>query len=89
MPERNRTPWRVLLLVPLLLVAACATSSLPPVPAPAAPIPPLPAEARQPKPPSDCLPTCSEGLMRLRNELLHTLQKLRSPAPPANAPTTR
>lgn len=91
MPGRKPMLWKLLALALLMLVGGCATNSPPPVlvPAPSPAIPPLPAEARQPKPPIECLPTCSEGLMRLRKELLRTLQQLHSPAKPANAPTTR
>lgn len=89
MPGRNPMPWRALSLVPLLLVAACATNSLSPVLAPAPSIPPLPAEALQPKPPNECFPTCSAGLMKLRNELRGMLTKPASPASPAKGPTGR
>jgi hypothetical protein len=45
-------------------------SSLPSVPIPSATVPPLPSEARQPKTPELCSPTCSEGLRKRLESLL-------------------
>lgn len=68
-----------------MLVSGCATPSPPSVVVPSARVP-LPGEARQPTPPSECLPTCSEGLTRLRIELLDSLTKPTSPGTPASKP---
>jgi len=56
-----------LLSVLVLLSAGCASSSPPIAPPSVQPPrrPALPGEARQPKPPSICLPTCSAGVERL------------------------
>ena len=65
----------------------------PPVLTPPAVLPPaipaLPVQARQPKPPPICLPTCSAGLTRLRMELLDSLTSPPPQAKPASAATTR
>ena len=79
----------VMLLIPLAaLLAGCKLSSLPTVPEPAE-VPPLPKVARQPQPPSECLPKCSAGLTKLRTELLDSLTKPTQPALPVSAHTTR
>jgi hypothetical protein len=73
MPHKLQLPLPAPMLVALLLLlTGCASTpqTLPPVAPPA--IPPLPSEARQPPPPEVCLPTCSQGLMRLREQLLNT-----------------
>lgn len=90
MPKtRNSRPSVLLLLLLLTLASGCATNS--PLRAPdAVPlIPPLSAAARQPPPPKICTPTCSDGLTRLRTELLDTLAKPQPQAAPASAATTR
>ena len=81
--------WLMLLLM-LTLAAGCAQNSqqLVPVPAPPQKIPPLSTEARQPDPPSICSTTCSEGLMKLRIQLLNLLTDPTSQAPLAKDPTT-
>lgn len=92
MTPLNARRVRALILLGLLTLAAgCASRSpvSPPVVVQPARIPPLPAQARQPTPPSECLPTCSAGLMRLRTELLDLLTRPTAPAAPASAPTTR
>ena len=86
--------WIKRLLMPVLLgllVSGCATVSPslpPPVVQPPA-IPTLPMQARQPKSPPICLPTCSAGLTRLRMELLDSLTSPQPLAKPASAATTR
>lgn len=85
--------WRacaliVTLLLPALFGCATAPSSSPPRVAPESPIPPLPLQARQPTRPEICSPTCSAGLMRLREELGHLQTKPLQPAEPAKAPMT-
>lgn len=88
MPAKKRIrPW--LPLVTLLLLASGCAHNSPHLPETAPDIPVLPQEARQPKPPPECSPSCSEGLTRLRSEWLDMLMKLGSPEPPASAPTTR
>ena len=68
---------KMLLSVPVMLLTACSVvpKPLPPnVPIPPviqpAQIPALPPEARQPKTPELCSPTCSEGLRKLLENLL-------------------
>lgn len=57
-----------------VLLAGCVCNTPPP---PAVVLPPqrpaLPPEARQPELPEICSPTCSDGLTRLREQLLRTL----------------
>ena len=71
MTHKTRLQRLPLMLLPLMtLLAGCAHESpsyhaAPPV------VPVLPVEARQPTPPAICLPSCSAGLMRLREELLN------------------
>lgn len=81
-----------MLLMPLLLGSACAPQkpdSAQPSLQGRAPVPALPQEARQPTPPSVCSPTCSEGLTRLRTELLDSLTRAVGPDSTANGSTTR
>lgn len=81
--------WPLLTLA--LLVSGCATNSLLPEPASAPQpvvIPELVQEARQPTPPAICSPSCSEGLTRLRKELLDSLTQPTSPVKPASGSTT-
>lgn len=78
---KNRLVLMLTLLV--VLVSGCALPLQPPEPQAAA-IPPLPPQARQPTPPSECLPSCSAGLTRLRTELLDSLMKLTYPGSPAS-----
>lgn len=57
---------RLMLLLPLLLLGACASkSTYSPVDPPS--VPPLPMEARQ-TPTSYCSPSCSAKLTKLREE---------------------
>ena len=81
-------------LLPLLLLAACASGSqLSPVPQ--APvlvskqiqIPALPESAQPPTPPPECLPTCSQALTQERERWLILLTAPTPPALPASAPT--
>ena len=79
-----------LLLVPMLLLLACAAPSLPPSPVVVAPpaIPALPLSARQVPRPEFCSPTCSD---RLRSDYARWRQVLTSPAgqaSPASEPMT-
>lgn len=93
MTRKNKRTRSLLLLLPLVMLAsACAPlkpDSAQPSASGRAPVPSLPQAARQPTPPSECLPTCSDGLTKLRNELLDSLTKAASPVSPASAPTTR
>ena len=73
MPPTNN--WRKhALTLPLLmlLLAGCQPALLPLLPKPVPPprIPPLSAQARQPLIRSECLPSCSAGLTRLRESSL-------------------
>lgn len=69
--HRKRLRRLPLMLLPLMtLLAGCAHES-PSYHADPPAVPVLPVEARQPTPPAICLPTCSAGLMRLREELLN------------------
>lgn len=88
MPAKRPTPWTLLSVLLPMLVSACAQPSPPSAVVPRAPFL-LPQEARQPTPPKECLPTCSEGLTRLRTELLDSLTPATSPGSPASAPPTR
>ena len=88
---KARKTWKglALLLLPLLTLASgCATNSPPSVAVDSPRIPPLPEAARQPTPPKECSPTCSEALTKRRKESLDTLMKLESPAVPAKPRTT-
>lgn len=82
---------RALMLSSLtLLLASCAASS-PPISqqsAEPAKIPRLPPEARvsQVPIPSICLPSCTAGLTKLREQSASMLTISPSAAPPANAP---
>ncbi len=69
--HKTRSLWLPLMLLPLMtLLAGCAHES-PSYHADPPAVPVLPVEARQPNPPEICLPSCSAGLMRLREELLN------------------
>jgi len=90
-PKPNSIKLAMTLTSLALLVSGCASMSRPSQPpsvVEAAKIPPLPKQARQPKPPSICLPTCSAGLTTLRTELLDSLTKPTPQDQPASAPTT-
>lgn len=90
MPRTSRPPiWRAALPLLLMLLSACGHDS-PLRRPPAVPeVPPLPQAARQPERPPICKPTCTEGLTRLRMELLDSLTVPPSPEKPASAPTAR
>lgn len=81
---------RHLLVVLSLLMSACGASLpvSPPGPVQRAQIPPLPASARQPLPPSQCLPDCSNSAASDAQSSRDMLTRLASPAKPASAPTT-
>ncbi len=87
MRTNNELPRSRMLLLLVLPLAACSSvstsSSQPPA------IPPLPPEARQPATPSICLPTCSAGLMKLRESWQKSLTSAASPASSAKPTTTR
>lgn len=84
---RNYVTRRALpLMLPLLLLTACASKS--PSSSHGPTIPPLRPEARQPMTPSICLPTCSDGLTRLRESSLESLTSAVSPASSVSATTT-
>ena len=76
--HRSKHALQLLTLLVLgTLLTACSVapkSSLPSAPIPPAiqppQTPPLPAEARQPKTPELCSPSCSEGLRRRLQSLL-------------------
>ena len=84
MARKDSTLRAVTLTVLVLLLTACAQPSIFTAPPPEPPrTPALPEQARQPKPPSICLPTCSQGLTRLREKsrnslMLPTQQGLRA-----------
>ena len=70
MTHKKKSLRLPLMLLPLMtLLAGCAHESPSYHAAPPA-VPVLPMEAIQPTPPAICLPSCSAGLMRLREELL-------------------
>ena len=87
-PVPNSTVRSAMPLLLALLLGACA--SQPPLTrqAPPALIPPLPDIARQPKPPSECLPTCSDGLLKELQSWPITLTEPARPAKPAKPLTT-
>lgn len=66
-----------LLLACLPLLASCVPKqkNLPPAwtPQSTPQILPLPSEAKQPTPPPECLPTCSEILQQKLNDMLQSL----------------
>lgn len=81
--------WRVMLALLLLLVSACGTQPVAPLPPAPLQVPPLPASARQPPLPALCSPTCSVGLMTLRADWQRRLIEATPPAEGASGPTTR
>ena len=84
----NLTRHRLMLLLLALLLPACASNFPTSASVPAA-IPPLPGEARQPKTPSFCYPTCSQGLTRERESWRSSLTAPTSQDAPAKLPTIR
>ena len=87
-PVTNWMQRMLMLLLLALLLPACA-SSLPTTASVPAAIPPLPGEARQPKTPSFCYPTCSQGLTRERESWQSSLTAPTSQDAPAKLPTIR
>lgn len=88
----NRLPVLGMMLTVLALLSAGCATSLPPTATPSAQPPQrpaLPAEARQPKPPSICLPTCSAGVERLFATWGDSLTLHTPPAASASATTAR
>lgn len=72
MPNKNSTPWPLMLLPLALLLSGCASES-PSYPVDPPRVPPLAKEARQPTPPAWCSPTCSAGLTQQRESWLRML----------------
>ena len=81
---------RLMLAGLLLSLAGCQTlpEPLPPSVTPAPRLPALPPAARQPEPPAICSPSCSAGLMTLRESWLRMLTEPEPPGSPARPPTT-
>lgn len=75
MPTTRSSALTLPALLLTMLLAGCVCNTPPPLPVVVPPPqrPALPPEARQPELPEICSPTCSEGLMRLREQLLRTL----------------
>lgn len=71
-----------------LLLGACASQPLPTRQAPPALIPPLLDIARQPKPPPECSPSCSDALLKELQSWPITLIEPARPAKPAKPLTT-
>lgn len=93
MPKKPPAYSMLLALLALLLMlplAACETQPLQPSPAAvrSVQLPPLPAFARQPTIPSECLPSCLDGLTRERTFWQTLLIGDTSPAEPASESTT-
>lgn len=93
MPKKSPpfiSTWTALVIVLLWSLAGCVTQ--PPAqqaePVRSVQIPPLPTWARQPATPSECLPTCLDGLTSERAYWQTLLTGEASPAAPANASTT-
>ncbi|ONC18297.1 hypothetical protein AQ911_27000 [Burkholderia pseudomallei] len=87
MLRNNVNRLALLLMLPMLLLTACASRS--PSLSPECMIPALRPEARQPAAPSICLPTCSAGLTRLRESSRESLTTEALPGGNAKATTTR
>ena len=96
MPVKQNPRWPMrtaLALLPMLLVAGCASKSPPSLP-PVKPVnlPALPEQARQlpqDQLPSICWPSCTAGLTKLRDNWLQSLTMQESVVLPASASTTR
>lgn len=92
MKPMPKLTWRALLLTALMpLLSGCPASlprSAPPIER--AKIPPLPAEGRVSRvpTPSECSPTCLDGLTRARESWSDTLMPSASPALPASGTPT-
>lgn len=91
MLRRRKRTRRAPMLAPLMLLLAGCASELPSWSPPVDPptIPPLPAEAQQPEIPLMCLPTCSAGLTKERENLLSMPIGPGSQAKHANGHTSR
>lgn len=88
MPNTSPAALRsAMLLLPVLLLTACA--SAPPTTPRCPAVPPLPLAARQPTTAPVCLPTCSAALQRELTNWQARLTPPASPASSASAPTTR
>ena len=86
--DPNLQTRMLMLLLLVMLLPACASNSPTTASVPAA-IPPLPGEARQPKTPSFCYPTCSAGLTRERESWQSSLTAPTLQDAPAKLPTIR
>lgn len=75
MHRLKRKGWLGIWLTAMLLLAGCAKDSTIYQDA-SVQIPALPQSARQPELPPECLPTCTQGLMRLRESMLQQLMDL-------------
>lgn len=82
--------WTALALLAVWLLSGCETPRppLPPEPVRSVQLPPLPTFARQPEIPSECSPTCLDGLTSERAYWQTLLTGEASPAAPASASTT-
>ncbi|MDR8786728.1 hypothetical protein FEP82_04705 [Burkholderia multivorans] len=87
MLRKNVMRHAAMLLLPMLLLMACASKS--PRSSPTPGMPGLRPEARQPAAPLICLPTCSAGLTKQRESWRESLTSAVSPASTASAVTTR
>ena len=75
MRRLKRKGWLGIWLAAMLLLAGCGKPSTIYQDA-SVQIPALPQSARQPELPPECLPTCTQGLMRLRESMLQQLMDL-------------
>ncbi|KVP24299.1 hypothetical protein WJ86_14620 [Burkholderia multivorans] len=87
MLRKNVIRHAAMLLLPMALLTACAGKS--PRSSPTPGVPALRPEARQPTAPLICLPTCSAGLTKRRENWRESLTSAVSPASSASAVTTR
>lgn len=93
-PRQLSLALPALLLLPAVLAMGCSAvskNSLLPPGVSRQPAQPLANQHRVSKvpTPSECLPTCKEGLTKLRNALATTPTSSASPASAASAPTTQ
>jgi hypothetical protein len=84
------TPWIVLLVLLILLSPGCTTQPKPLQPAPvrSVQLPPLSQDSQIPETPSECLPTCLQGLINVRESWLKLLTPASSHSSPASTSTT-
>lgn len=73
---KSVNPWKLILLMPVTLLAGCGGNSIRYEPSPPVVVPELPANARQPEPPPECSPSCLESLMKWRESTLKQLTEL-------------